>query len=139
MVTETHQLIVNTHKEGEVIDITKEVQESVRKSQVNKGIATVFLTGSTAAVTTIEYELGLVEDFPAMLARIAPRNIRYEHEEKRCDGNGHSHVKASLLDSSITVPIVDGHLTLGTWQQLVLVKLDVRSRLRKIIVQIIGE
>jgi secondary thiamine-phosphate synthase enzyme len=106
---------------------------------MNDGIATVFVPGSTAAVTTIEYEPGLLNDFPNMLERIAPQNITYEHEQMWHDGNGHSHVRASLLGPSLTVPFTNKQLALGTRQQIVLIELDTRSRDRSLIVQLIGE
>jgi len=95
--------------------------------------------GATGAVTTIEYEPGLLKDLPAILERISPKGMEYEHELRWHDGNGHSHCRASILGPSLTVPFVDKKLTLGTWQQIVFVELDVRSRNRKLIVQIIGE
>lgn len=123
----------------DMVDITAKVESVVENKQIENGIATIFVPGSTAAVTTIEYEPGLLTDFPSMLEKIAPRNAVYEHEMRWHDGNGHSHVRASLIGPSLTVPIMDGKLTLGTWQQLVLVELDTRSRSRELIVQIMGE
>ncbi len=132
---------IDLKSKGEVdmVDITARVEGIVENNQIENGIATIFVPGSTAAVTTIEYEPGLLTDFPSMLEKIAPRNAVYEHEKRWHDGNGHSHVRASLIGPSLTVPIKDGKLTLGTWQQLVLVELDTRSRSRELIVQIIGE
>jgi len=132
---------IDLKSKGEVdmVDITARVEGIVENNQIENGIATIFVRGSTAAVTTIEYEPGLLTDFPSMLEKIAPRNAVYEHEKRWHDGNGHSHVRASLIGPSLTVPIKDGKLTLGTWQQLVLVELDTRSRSRELIVQIIGE
>ena len=103
------------------------------------GQALVFVPGSTAGVTTIEFEEGLLEDFPALFDRIAPRGAGYQHEARWHDGNGHSHVRASLLGPSLTVPFSDGRLLLGTWQQVVLVDFDVRPRRREVIVQLTGE
>lgn len=131
---------VRTTREGEVIDITSRVGEAVAGSGLSDGLATVFVTGSTAAVTTIEFEPGLVEDFPAMLDRAAPRvGVEYQHEKRWHDGNGRSHVKASLVGPSLSVPFVGGELSLGEWQQVVLVELDVRPRTRKVVVQLLGE
>lgn len=132
---------INLRTKGEVdmIDITAEVENIVEDSEVKNGIVTVFVPGSTAAVTAIEHEPGLLSDFPTLLERIAPRNAVYEHEKRWHDGNGHSHVRASLLGPSLTVPINEGRLTLGTWQQLVLVELDTRNRTRELVVQILGE
>ena len=122
-----------------MIDITEDLSKVVREGKVSDGIATIFVPGSTAAVTTIEYEPGLLKDFPGMLERIAPKEIDYGHEQMWHDGNGHSHVRASLVGPSLTVPFMSKQLTLGTWQQIVLVELDIRSRDRSLIVQIIGE
>jgi secondary thiamine-phosphate synthase enzyme len=135
----TKQLELRTRAENDVVDITKDVQKAVKESRLKNGIAIVFVPGSTAAVTTIEYEPGLIQDFPSMLERVSPRDIPYEHQEAWHDDNGRSHVKASLVGPSLSVPFVDGLLTLGTWQQIVLVELDVRPRARRIVVQIVGE
>jgi len=139
MAVITKTIKTKTKGELHVANITDEVEKIVRESKVNDGIATVFVSGSTAAVTTIEYESGLLNDFPSMLERIAPKDITYEHEERWHDGNGHSHVRASLVGPSLTVPFTNKQLTLGTWQQIVLVELDIRSRNRDLVVQIIGE
>jgi len=135
----SERIALKTRGEVDMVDITAKVESIIKESQIENGTVTVFVPGSTAAVTTIEYEPGLLMDFPALLEKIAPRNIVYEHEKRWHDGNGHSHVRASLLGPSLTVPIKDGRLTLGTWQQLVLVELDTRSRSRELIIQIIGE
>jgi len=130
---------IKSRDEGDMIDITSEVQAILESTGVRDGIVTLFVAGSTGALTTIEYEPGLLKDFPAMLERIAPRNINYEHEKMWHDGNGHSHVRASLVGPSLTVPFKDRRLNLGTWQQIVFVELDIRPRTRQIITQIIGE
>ncbi len=135
----TKRMKIKTKGELQMVNITDEVENVVKESSVNDGIATVFVPGSTAAVTTIEYEPGLLNDFPNMLERIAPENITYEHEQMWHDGNGHSHVRASLLGPSLTVPFTNKQLTLGTWQQIVLIEFDIRSRDRNLIVQLIGE
>jgi len=135
----SERIDLKTRGEVDMVDITSKVESVVENRQIKNGIATIFVPGSTASVTTIEYEPGLLTDFPALLEKIAPRNAAYEHEKRWHDGNGHSHVRASLIGPSLTVPIKDGKLTLGTWQQLVLVELDTRSRSRELIVQIIGE
>jgi secondary thiamine-phosphate synthase enzyme len=111
----------------------------VAESTLKNGIITVFVPGSTGALTTIEYEPGLLQDLPNALERLASKKLMYEHEKRWHDGNGHSHVRASIMGPSITVPFVDGRLTLGTWQQLVFVELDVRRRKRNLILQIVGE
>ena len=139
MVVDSHTLSIRTGREGEVVDITGQVQELVNGSKLSDGIAFLFVPGSTAALTTIEYEPGLVSDFPAALDRLVPKNILYEHEKRWHDGNGHSHVKAALLGPDIAVPFQKRKLLLGTWQQIVFVELDVRPRQRQVIVQLIGE
>ena len=136
----TRSFEVKTRNEGEVLDITREVQQAVAGSGMSGGLATVFVVGSTAAVTTLEFEPGLVKDFPEMMERVAPKSgVEYEHQRRWHDGNGHSHVKASLVGPSLSVPVVEGDLALGEWQQIVLVEFDVRPRTRKVVVQLLGE
>ena len=135
----TKQLSIHTKREGDISDITGEVSEAVVGTRLKNGIVTIFVPGSTGALTTIEYEPGLLNDLPDMLERIAPKNLEYEHEKTWHDGNGHSHVRASLIGPSLTVPFVNGRLTLGTWQQIIFMELDVRSRVRNLVIQIIGE
>ncbi|MBN1191743.1 MAG: YjbQ family protein [Dehalococcoidales bacterium] len=130
---------VSTRGHGDIIDITGQVNGEVENTGLKNGTITVFVVGSTAGLTTIEYESGLIADFQAMWERLAPQNIRYEHNERWHDGNGYAHVRASLLGSSLTIPLVERRLTLGTWQQIILVDFDNRSREREIVVQIIGE
>jgi secondary thiamine-phosphate synthase enzyme len=134
----TRYLEFETHS-GEVLDITDEVQEALEKTSLKTGVVTVFVTGATAAVTTIEYEDGLVADLGDALQRIAPVEIDYAHNERWHDGNGHSHIRASLLGPSLCVPFCDRRLMLGTWQQIVFLELDNRPRKRKVVVQIMGE
>ena len=122
-----------------MVDITGQLAGSIRKAGLKDGIATIFVPGATGALTTIEYEPGLLEDFPTMLDRIAPRNGTYEHERRWHDGNGHSHVRASLIGPSITIPFENGRPTLGTWQQVVFVELDTRARSRQLVIQIMGK
>jgi secondary thiamine-phosphate synthase enzyme len=136
----TRSFEVKSRSENEVFDMTGDVQEAVTASGLSNGLATVFVVGSTAAITTMEFEPGLVKDFPAMFERAAPKSgVEYDHQMRWHDGNGHSHVKASLLGPSLSVPFVDGKLVLGEWQQIVLVEFDIRPRTRKIVLQIIGE
>ena len=130
---------VNTQGEVDIIDITSDVQNVVNKSGIKNGIVCIFVNGSTGSVTTMEYEPGLMIDLPKALAKIAPKNIYYEHHETWHDDNGHSHGRASLMGPSATLPVKDGKLLHGTWQQLVFVELDTRPRDRNIIVQIVGE
>jgi secondary thiamine-phosphate synthase enzyme len=135
----TRRLELATEAENDVLDITERVQRAVEQSGMDAGVATIFVPGSTAAVTTMEYEPGLARDFPDMLERVAPRDIPYEHQKAWHDGNGRSHVKASLVGPSLTIPFDGGHLILGTWQQIVFVELDIRPRKREVVVQIFGE
>ncbi|MEE8632558.1 MAG: secondary thiamine-phosphate synthase enzyme YjbQ [Candidatus Bathyarchaeia archaeon] len=133
------QISVETRGEGDILDVTGRVAESVTASRLKSGVVTVFVPGATGALSTIEYEPGLLKDFPDALNRIAPKGVDYEHERRWHDGNGHSHVRASIIGPSLSVPFIDGRLTLGTWQQIVFIELDVRSRRRNLILQIIGE
>lgn len=135
----TKTLIFQTKGEEDIIDITDDVIKAVNGTKLEKGIVTIFVPGSTGALTTIEYEPGLLIDFPKSLDRISPKGLLYEHDKRWHDGNGHSHVKASLIGPSLTVPFVDRTLSLGTWQQIVFLELDIRSRRRKVLLQIIGE
>ena len=135
----TKEIRVQTRAECDIVDLTDKVQEAVGSSGLKDGVVTVFVVGSTAAITTIEYEPGLLQDLPAALERVAPKNAEYKHEERWYDGNGHSHVRASILGPGLVVPFKDGRLCLGTWQQIVLVELDIRARSRTIVLQIIGE
>ena len=137
VLSETIQ--VHSGGESDIIDITEQISNAVKESKIKNGIVTVFVSGSTAAITTIEYEPGLIHDFPEMLSRIVPKNIEYKHGNTWHDGNGHSHVRSSLIGPSITIPIIHTKLTLGTWQQVVLLEMDTRSRNRTVILQIMGE
>jgi secondary thiamine-phosphate synthase enzyme len=139
MAIVTKNIQIKSRGEDDVIDITKPTLKAIKESNLKNGIVTVFVSGSTAAITTIEYEPGLRNDFPKMLNRIVPRDIEYEHDKTWNDGNGHSHVRASLVGPSLTIPFKDGTLLLGIWQQVVLLEMDTRQRERQIILQIIGE
>jgi secondary thiamine-phosphate synthase enzyme len=139
MTVITRTISVDSNGENDMIDITPQIDEVIRETNLQDGIVAVFVSGSTAAITTIEYEPGLKKDFPKMLARIAPRGIEYEHDNTWHDGNGHSHVRASLIGPSLTVPFKNKDLMLGTWQQIVLLEMDIRPRERKIVLQMIGE
>ncbi len=130
---------VATRGNDDICDITGLVEQAILESGVVNGIATVFVVGSTAAITTIEYEPGLAQDMKAALERVAPRDAYYAHEARWHDDNGHSHIRASLLGPSLTVPVVNGRMTLGAWQQIVLIDFDTRPRSRTIHVQILGE
>ena len=136
---QTKRLKFHTTGEGEVLDLTGQVQSIVKEGAVRDGVAFLFVVGSTGAITTMEYEPGLVADLPAALERMVPKNGSYEHEAQWHDGNGHSHVRASLVGPSLFIPFEDKELILGTWQQIVFVELDVRSRDRTVIVKMMGE
>jgi len=130
---------VETNGEVDIIDITSDIQNIVNKSKIKDGITCVFVPGSTGAITTIEYEPGLMKDLPRALQKIAPKGEHYDHHETWHDDNGHSHVRSSLMGPSVTIPIKNGRLLHGTWQQIVFVEFDTRPRNRNIIVQIVGE
>jgi secondary thiamine-phosphate synthase enzyme len=134
----TDSIDIATHGDSHMVDVTVRVQEVVERHGFREGQALVFVPGSTAGVTTIEFEPGLEKDLPDALERIAPRGIRYEHEAAWHDDNGHSHVRASLVGPSLTVPFRDGQLLLGTWQQVVLIDFDTRPRHRDLVVQLAG-
>ena len=138
-MVETQEIRVETRGNCDVVDITARVSEAVAQSGLVEGTVTVFNVGSTAAITTTEFEPGLVNyDIEALFERIAPQGARYEHEKTWHDDNGHSHVRASLLGPSLSVPVIHGRLTLGTWQQIILVDFDTRARTRTVICQMIG-
>ena len=133
------EITIETKGEVDIIDITDQLQQVVQKSKLKQGIICVFIGGSTGTLTTIEYEPGLQKDFPQALERIAPKKIYYAHHETWHDDNGHSHIRASLMGPSITIPIQNGRILHGTWQQIVFVELDTSPRTRKISCQIVGE
>ena len=128
-----------TKGEVEIRDITQDVADVVRNSGLRNGIACVFTPSSTSAITTIEFEPGLLRDLPEALERLFPKRARYEHEMRWHDGNGHSHVRASFMSPSMTIPFVDGSPILGTWQQIVFVELDNKARNRRLLVHVLGE
>lgn len=132
---------INVQTEGlcDLIDITRQVAEQINESGVNNGTVTIFVAGSTAGLSTIEFESGLLSDFRDMWQRTVPRDIPYRHDLRWGDGNGFSHVRASLLGASLVVPFINKKLTLGTWQQIILVDFDNRPRSREIVLQIMGE
>ena len=134
-----HKIRLATRGQDDVVNLSPEVQRAVSESGLSNGIATMFVVGSTAAVTTIEFEPGLARDFPAALERLAPADAHYDHEARWHDDNGHSHVRASLVGPSLTVPFSGGSLVLGTWQQIVLVECDTRPREHEVVVQTLGE
>ncbi|HCO94354.1 MAG TPA: secondary thiamine-phosphate synthase enzyme [Phycisphaerales bacterium] len=139
-MVKTQEITIKTKGNCEVVNITDQVEAALGRSEIRDGAVTVFNIGSTAGITTTEYEPGLANyDLKAAFEKLAPENARYEHEETWHDDNGHAHVRASLLGPSLSVPIVAGRLTLGTWQQIILVDFDTRPRTRTIICQIIGD
>ncbi len=139
-MTHAGRFQVRTHGDTHVLDITGQVAQVLADSGVREGLLVAFVVGSTAGITTTEAEPGLLtHDLKAFFDRIAPADLYYKHEETWHDDNGHAHVRASLLGPSITVPVVDGRMTLGTWQQIVLLDFDTRGRQREIVVQIVGE
>jgi secondary thiamine-phosphate synthase enzyme len=135
----TKKISLQTKGNGDIIDITPEVAQEVTASDISSGTVTVFIAGSTAGVTTVEYEPGLVADLQNLWERIVPQNIPYQHDRRWGDGNGHSHVRASLLGASLVVPFHHKKLMLGTWQQIVVADFDNRARSRQVILQIMGE
>jgi secondary thiamine-phosphate synthase enzyme len=135
----TKQIALQTKGECDIVDITQQVEREVAEAGINSGVVTLFVAGSTAGVTTIEFESGLLADFQSMWQRIVPKNIPYNHDRRWGDGNGYSHVRSSLLGASLVVPFNDKRLTLGTWQQIVLVDFDNRPRSRQVVLQIMGE
>lgn len=140
MTATTTRIERRTRGNGHILDLTDDVQAAVAESGITTGQATLMVVGSTAALTTLEYEPGLVEhDIVAALERIAPEDGRYRHEETWHDDNGHSHVRASLIGPSLALPIVEGSVPLGTWQQVVLIDLDTRPRQREIVATCLGD
>ena len=135
----TKRIGLQTKGECDIIDITPQIEQQVAETDINNGTATLFVTGSTAGISTIEFESGLLADFQSMWERNIPQNIPYNHDRRWCDGNGYSHVRASLLGASLVIPFNDKRLTLGTWQQIVLVDFDNRPRSRQVILQIMGD
>ena len=130
---------IQTKGNCDFIDITDKVAQKVGQSGVSNGTVTIFVAGSTAGLTMIEYERGVLIDLASMWERLVPRNMVYRHDATWGDGNGYSHVRASLLGASLVVPFVNKRLTLGTWQQIILADFDNRARSRDIVLQIIGE
>ena len=135
----TAKITLNTRGNADTHDLTEAVAEAVRDSGLALGIVTLFCPSSTSALTTIEYEPGALADLRRAFDEIAPANREYRHNERWHDGNGHSHLRAALLGPSLTIPFVDGRLTLGTWQQILFVDFDIKPRRRELVVQMIGE
>jgi secondary thiamine-phosphate synthase enzyme len=135
----TGEISLHTKGDGEIIDITAKVQKHLTDSGINNGVTTVFVAHSTVGITTMELEPGLVADMGKLWERMAPKNVPYDHDAHWGDGNGYAHVRASLLGASLSVPFTNGKLTLGTWQQIIIVDFDNRPRQRTVIVQVMGE
>ncbi|UCE09858.1 MAG: YjbQ family protein [Candidatus Thorarchaeota archaeon] len=133
------RISLQTKGNSHMLDITNQTERIVSESGLRSGICTVFCVGSTGSIITIEFEGGLIKDFPEAMERIAPEGASYEHELRWHDGNGHSHVKASIIGPSLTVPFTDGKLTLGTWQQIAFVDFDSKPRSRNLEVTVLGE
>jgi secondary thiamine-phosphate synthase enzyme len=124
---------------NDIIDITSGVRQFVRENRLKEGQLLVFINGSTAAISTIEYEPGLLKDLPEMMDKIAPMNRRYHHDDTWHDGNGYAHLRSTLTGTSFTVPVIDGQLVLGTWQQIILIDFDNSPRHRSVVLQFVGE
>lgn len=135
----TDTIALNTKGFSDVLDITDQVTKIVEQSGIQNGLVNVFCTGSTGSITTIEFESGVINDLKKALEKIVPSTISYEHDKRWGDGNGFSHVRAALMKPSLTVPLIKGKLTLGTWQQIVFMDFDNRGRNRNIVVQLVGE
>ena len=138
-MVKTTSLSLSTRGHADIHDLTDEVAGAVRKSALKAGTVTIFCPSSTSALTTIEYEGGCLSDLRRLFDEIVAPDREYAHNAHWGDGNGHSHIRAALLGASLTVPFVDGELTLGTWQQIIHVDFDTRSRQRQVILQMIGE
>jgi secondary thiamine-phosphate synthase enzyme len=139
MEIETYSISLSTKGGCDIVDITDKVGILIAQNNFSEGNVLVFAGGSTAGITTIEYEPGLLKDYPKFFERIAPVNINYEHDNTWHDGNGHSHVRAAIQGASLTVPFSKGRMLLGTWQQIIFVDFDNRSRRREVTVQILGK
>lgn len=135
----TDEIVLETQGDGDLVDVTREVAGKLKAADLKRGSVTVFVVGSTAAITTFEYEPGLIRDVQELYAKLVPRNRRYAHDAAWGDANGFSHLRAALQGPSLTVPFEEGRLLLGTWQQIVLAEFDNRPRRRQVIVQMIGE
>ena len=139
MMTYSETISLSTKGFSDIIDMTHHVLSVIGRSKIENGLVTVFCPGSTGAVTTIEYESGVLGDLQKVLEKLVPSNIPYEHNRRWGDGNGFSHVRSALMKPSLTIPLIQGRLTLGTWQQIVFIDFDNRKRERNIIVHIMGE
>ncbi|MBK5101389.1 MAG: YjbQ family protein [Desulfobacteraceae bacterium] len=139
MPVKNHHIFMHTTGECDIIDITQQVTKEVKRSSLQNGAVILFIPGSTASLTTIEFEGGVINDLKKAIERMAPEDINYEHDMRWGDGNGYAHVRAAMIGPSLHIPIIEGRMTLGTWQQIVLLDFDNRPRERHIVVQISGE
>ena len=139
MQVKLNHIFLTTQGNTDIIDITQKVSECIVSSTLSNGLVTIFCPSSTSGVTTLEYEPGVLQDLKQTFDEIVPADNPYQHDEAWHDGNGHSHIRSALLKASLTIPLVDGRMTLGTWQQVVFIDFDTRPRKREIIVQIMGE
>lgn len=135
----TEKIEFSTKGNSDIIDITSKIQNILSQSGLINGSVLIFAVGSTLGITTIEYEPGLIKDLPELLEKIIPSNRRYYHDDTWGDGNGHSHLRASLFGPSLTIPFANRKLLLGTWQQVICIDFDTRSRRREVIIQLTGE
>lgn len=139
MTVKTLSLSLKTNGHADILDITSQVAENIGQSGLQNGIVTIFTPSSTSALTTIEYESGCLEDLRRLFDEILPSNRTYAHNARWHDGNGHSHARSALLKTSLTVPFVEGRLTLGTWQQIIFLDFDNKPRHRELVLQVMGE
>lgn len=139
MAVVSKQLSLSTRGNDDIINITSEVEKAVKDSGLKNGAVTVFVVGSTAAVTTIEYESGLQQDLKKLLNELIPREVAWKHNATWGEDNGHSHLRASIVGPSLTIPLINGSMTLGTWQQIVFIDFDIRGRSRTFVCQVVGD
>lgn len=137
VITKYMELV--THGNAEALNITPHLFEALEDTELKNGVLTVFVQGATGALTTVEFEPGLIQDLEELWERIIPSSKKYNHDLAWGDGNGHSHIRASLLGPSLSIPFSTGEFTLGTWQQVVFIDFDNRSRSRKLVLQFVGE
>ena len=139
MAVLTESIEIDTDIGTDIVEITGLVAEHLAQSGIVRGAVILFVPGSTGALTTIEYESGVIQDLAEAIERLVPRDISYAHDQRWGDGNGFSHVRAALLGPSLHIPVLEGRLSLGTWQQIVLINFDNRARRRRLIIQVMGE
>ncbi len=139
MAVETRYIPVETGGDGDILDLTQDIQNQINSSGINDGVVTIFTPSATSGITTLEFEPGCVKDLQRLFNEIIPPERDYAHNQRWGDGNGHSHTRAGLIKPSLTVPIVEGKMTLGTWQSIILVDFDNRPRERQLVLQIMGE